>query len=109
MAAWLEYAEMLTKEKLLKNTMSLCLPKMKGDTLFDVEVNTELNKQYFADHSRPILTLLKGETEERRYNDDSLHRGRQRHKRPVTSHEIFEEMVEKNPPYRSYRMNLVLN
>ena len=96
-AAWLEYAEMLTKEKLLKNTMSLCLPKMKGDTLFDVEVNTELNKQYFADHSRPILTFLR----EKLKNDDitmtlSIAEGNAI-KRPVTSHEIFEEMVEKNP------------
>ena len=96
-AAWLEYAEMLTKEKLLKNTMSLCLPKMKGDTLFDVGVNTELNKQYFADHSRPILTFLR----EKLKNDDitmtlSIAKGNAI-KRAVTSHEIFDEMVEKNP------------
>jgi len=96
-AAWKKYADQLDEEKLLKNTMSLYLPKMKSDTLFEVEVNTELNKQYITDYSRSILAYLR----ERLKNDDitmniTIAEGNAI-KRPVTSHEIFNEWAEQNP------------
>ena len=96
-AAWKKYADQLVEEKLLKNTMSLYLPKMKSDTLFEVEVNTELNKQYITDYSRSILAYLR----ERLKNDDitmniTIAEGNAI-KLPVTSHEIFNEWAEQNP------------
>ena len=96
-AAWKKYSDQLVEEKLLKNTMSLYLPKMKSDTLFEVEVNTELNKQYITDYSRSILAYLR----ERLKNDDitmniTIAEGNAI-KRPVTSHEIFNEWAEQNP------------
>ncbi len=39
--------------------MSLYLPKMLSDTVFEVEVNTELNKQYLNDNSYSILSFLR--------------------------------------------------
>src|SRR5690554_3314624 len=96
-AAWTEYADQLIEEKLLKNTMSLYLPKMKSETLFEVEVNTELNKQYITDNSNAILAHLR----EKLKNDDismTLTIAKVNAiKKPVTSHEIFEEMVNQNP------------
>lgn len=96
-AAWKAYAEKLVEERLLKNTMMLYLPKMKGETLFEVEVNTELNKQYITDKSHSILSHL----QEQLKNDDitmtiAIAKGNAI-KKPVTSHEIFKEMVEENP------------
>lgn len=95
--AWKSYAATLKEEVLLKNTMSLYLPRMLSDVLFEVEVNTELNKQYLTDNSLAILSFLR----------DTLRNGDITMtiqiakdnviKKPLTSHEIFEEMVQQNP------------
>lgn len=94
---WTEFANNLGKEKLLKNTMTLCHPKMIGDTLFEVEVNTELNKQYLTDRSNAILSFLKEKLE----NGDitmiiRIAEGNAI-KKPLTSREIFDEMTQQNP------------
>lgn len=95
--AWKDYANNLKEEKLLKNTMTLYHPRMLGDTLFEVEVNTELNKQYLTDHSISLLSFLR----ERLRNDDVTMTIRIAEtnaiKKPLTSMEIFEEMVQQNP------------
>src|SRR5690606_8296631 len=59
LAAWNAYAGNLTEEKLLKNTMTLYRPKMISDVVFEVEVNTELNRQYLTDNSLSILSFLR--------------------------------------------------
>ena len=46
-------------KKLLKNTMTLYLPRLIGEELFEVEVNTELNSQYLNDYSYSILSFLR--------------------------------------------------
>ena len=87
----------MDEEKLLKNTMSLYLPKMKGNNVFEVEVNTELNKQYITDNSVSILAYLR----EKLKNDDismiiTIAKGNAI-KKAVTSREIFDDMTEQNP------------
>ena len=96
-SAWKAYTEQLEEEKLLKNTMTLYLPKMKGETLFEVVVNTELNKQYITDNSVPILSFLR----EKLKNDDvsmtiTIAEG-EAIKRPATPRDIFNNMAEQNP------------
>ncbi|MGI6572424.1 MAG: DNA polymerase III subunit gamma/tau [Fermentimonas sp.] len=95
--AWKAYAVQLNEEKLLKNTMMLYLPKMKGETLFEVAVNTELNKQYITDNSASILAFLR----EQLKNDDvsmaiTIAEG-EAIKRPATPRDIFNDMAEQNP------------
>jgi len=95
--AWNEFSQNLKKEKLLKNTMSLYLPKMVSDVLFEVEVNSEINRQYLMDNSNAILTSLR----EKLQNGDitmtiKIAEGNAI-KKALTSREIFEEMAEKNP------------
>jgi DNA polymerase-3 subunit gamma/tau len=96
-SAWKEYAEGLKEEKLVQNSMTFYLPKMLGETLFEVEVNTEINKQYLTDNSLSILTFLR----EKLQNDDITMTIKisetQMITKPLTSREIFNEMVEKNP------------
>lgn len=96
-SAWQEYARSLKEEVLLKNTMSLYLPRMLSDVLFEVEVNTELNKQYLTDNSMSILTHLRETLQNgeitmtiRIAEDNAI-------KKPLTSREIFDEMVQQNP------------
>ncbi len=95
--AWKEYANNLNEEKLLKNTMTLYHPRMLSDTLFEVEVNTELNKQYLTDHSITLLSFLR----EKLKNGDITMTIRISEvnviKKPLTSREIFDEMVQQNP------------
>ena len=96
-AAWESYAAALREEVLLKNTMSLYPPRMLNDVVFEVEVNTELNKQYLTDNSLSILTHLRetlqnGEiTMTIRIAEDNVI------KKPLTSREIFDEMARQNP------------
>jgi DNA polymerase-3 subunit gamma/tau len=96
-SAWEEYARNLKEEKLLKNTMTLYQPKMLSNTLFEVEVNTELNKQYLIDHSANILSFLREKLE----NGDVTMTIRIAEgnaiKKSLTSREIFNEMVQENP------------
>ncbi len=96
-AAWESYAAALKEEVLLKNTMSLYLPRMLSDVVFEVEVNTELNKQYLTDNSLSILSYLR----EKLQNGDITMTIRIAEgnaiKKPLTSREIFDEMVQQNP------------
>jgi DNA polymerase-3 subunit gamma/tau len=95
--AWKEYAASLNEEKLLKNTMTLYLPKMLSDTLFEVEVNTELNKQYLTDHSIALLSFLKEKLGNGEITMTIRIAEGNAVKKPLTSHEIFNEMVQQNP------------
>ena len=97
LGVWSEYCQRLKKEKLLKNTMSLYLPKMVSDVVFEVEVNSEINKQYLTDNSNAILTYLR----EKLQNGDitmtiKIAEGNAI-KKALTSREIFDEMAQKNP------------
>lgn len=106
--AWKSYAESLTDEKLLKNTMSLYLPKKVNDTVFEVTVNTDINKEYLDNNLRSILDWLR----------DKLHNDLIEmaisisetivNDRPFTSHEIFEEMALQNPVLKKLKDELGL-
>lgn len=96
-AAWESYAAALKKEVLLKNTMSLYPPRMLNDVVFEVEVNTELNKQYLTDNSLSILSHLR-ETLQNGEITMTIHIAEDNViKKPLTSREIFDEMVQQNP------------
>lgn len=95
-AAWKEYAGRLKKEKLLKNTMSLYLPKMLNDVLFEVEVNTELNKQYLIDNSLSLLSYLRETLQNGEITMTIRIAEGNAIKKPLTSREIFDEMVQHN-------------
>ena len=95
--AWNEYADTLEIEKLLINTMSLYKPTLISDTLFEVKVNSELNKEYLTSNGEALLTFLRAKLK----NDDltmtiKIAKGNVI-KKALTSREIFDEMAEKNP------------
>ncbi|MEA4997331.1 MAG: DNA polymerase III subunit gamma/tau, partial [Petrimonas sp.] len=77
--------------------MMLYKPKMLGNTVFEVEVNTEINKNYLDDYGNVILAYLR----ESLQNDDIVMTIKISEatvvKKPLTSREIFDELVHKNP------------
>jgi len=81
----------------LKNTMMLYKPRMLGDTVFEVEVNTEINKNFLDEYGNVILAHLR----ESLQNDDITMTVRVSEaivvKKPLTSREIFDELVQRNP------------
>jgi DNA polymerase-3 subunit gamma/tau len=95
--AWHDFADNLIEEKLLKNTMMLYKPRMLGDTVFEVEVNTEINKNFLDEYGNVILAHLR----ESLQNDDITMTVRVSEaivvKKPLTSREIFDELVQRNP------------
>lgn len=96
-AAWNEYADNLNNEPLLKNTMTLYKPRLNSDVIFEVEVNTEINKEYLTSNSLSILSFLRSKIK----NDDLTMTIKiavdNAIKKPLTSREIFDEMSDKNP------------
>lgn len=96
LAAWKEFAEQLTEEKLLKNTMSLYLPRLIGEELFEVEVNTELNSQYLNDYSQSILSFLREKLDNGEITMSIRIAEGNAIRKALTSREIFEEMTKQN-------------
>ncbi len=95
--AWESYTESLTEEKWLKNTMKIYLPKKISDSLFEVTVNTEINKQYLDENIRSILNWLQDKLKNDFIEMKILISEKVLNNRPFTSNEIFQEMVEQNP------------
>jgi DNA polymerase-3 subunit gamma/tau len=77
--------------------MMLYKPRMLGDTVFEVEVNTEINKNFLDEYGNVILAHLR----ESLQNDDITMTVRVSEaivvKKPLTSREIFDELVQRNP------------
>ena len=95
--AWKGYAESLVEEKLLKNTMSNYSPKMLNDTVFEITVNTDINKGYLEDNLRSILNWLQDKLKNDYIEMKIVISETVLNKRAFTSHEIFTEMSEQNP------------
>lgn len=95
--AWVEFTNTLVEEKLLKNTMTLYHPKKLNDSQFEVEVNTELNEQYLTDHSLPLLAFLREKLQNSSITMTTKIAVSNAIKKPLTSREVFNDMVQQNP------------
>lgn len=95
--AWRMYSNNLKEEILLSNTMNHTTPRMLSESVFEVMVNTDINKQYLEDSSLSILSYIR----EKLQNDDIIMTiivsEENIIKRALTSREIFDEMAEENP------------
>ncbi|MGI6073709.1 MAG: DNA polymerase III subunit gamma/tau [Fermentimonas sp.] len=94
--AWKEYAENLQEEKLLKNTMTISVPKQIGENHFEVVVNSEINKEYILGYYINILSFLR-----KKINNDNVKIDIKITKdnvvaRPLSPREVFDNMVEEN-------------
>ena len=56
---WKTFAEALTEEHHLKNTMLNCLPNLIENTLFEVVVNNPVQEQRLLEHRMDILVKLR--------------------------------------------------
>ena len=95
--AWEKFTEDLVEEKWLKNTMKIYSPKKISDTLFEVTVNTEINKQYLDENIKSILDWLRDKLDNDFIEMKILISETVVNRKPFTSNEIFQEMVEQNP------------
>ncbi len=105
---WKGYAQSLTEERLLQNTMSLYLPKMVNDTIFEVTVNTDINKEYLDNNMRSILDWLQDKLQNDFIEMTIKISETVVNKRAFTSHEIFEEMTQQNPLLKKFTDDLGL-
>ena len=95
--AWRGYAENLTEEKLLINTMSLYLPKKVNDTTIEITVNTDINKEYIESNMRSILDWLQDKLQNDLLEMKIVISKTIVNKKAFTAQEIFQEMTETNP------------
>lgn len=76
--------------------MSLYLPRLIGEELFEVEVNTELNSQYLNDYSQSILSFLREKLDNGEITMSIRIAEGNAIRKALTSREIFEEMTKQN-------------
>jgi DNA polymerase-3 subunit gamma/tau len=76
--------------------MSLYKPTLISEALFEVEVNSELNKEYLTSNGESLLTFLRGKVKNDNLTMTIKIAKENVIKKALTSREIFEEMVEKN-------------
>ena len=106
--AWKSYTESLSGEKLLKNTMSIYLPKKVNDVLFEVTVNTDINKEYLDNNLRSILDWLQDKLQNDFIEMKIVISKVVVNQKAFTSQEIFQEMAEQNPALSKLRDELGL-
>ena len=95
--AWDEYALNLKEEPLLKNAMNLYHPKLISEVVFEVEVNTEINREYLTNNSLSILSFLRKKVKNDNLTMTITISEINAVKKPLTTREIFDEMTNKNP------------
>lgn len=106
--AWEIYTENLEEEKWLKNTMSIYLPKKVNDTLFQITVNTDINKEYLDNNMRSILDWLQDKLQNDLIEMKIVISKTVVNTKAFTSQEIFKEMSETNPALKKLTDDLGL-
>lgn len=106
--AWKIYTENLVEEKWLKNTMSIYLPKKVNDTLFQITVNTDINKEYLDNNMRSILDWLQDKLQNDLIEMKIVISKTVVNTKAFTSQEIFKEMSETNPALKKLTDDLGL-
>lgn len=95
--AWDDYANSLTEEVLLKNTMQNSIPAKTGDASFVVEVGTEINKSLIDEKSVDITSFLRNRLANSNIEMSINISDAVVVKRPMTSIDIFDDFVKQNP------------
>lgn len=95
-SAWNSFAAGLQDEIMLKNTMEKITPKIIDNNTFSVEVSTELNKDYLDGNSN-LLAFLRNKLGNGNINMVINVSENATVYKPMTSMEVFDEMVKQNP------------
>ena len=77
--------------------MSIYLPKKVNDNVFEVTVNTDINKEYLENHMRSILDWLQDKLQNDHIEMKIVISETIVNNKAFTSQEIFQEMSEANP------------
>lgn len=97
---WKNYAEKITEEFHLKNTMLNCLPDLKENTLFEVVVNNPLQEQRLQEHRMDILLTLRAKLQNTNINMNVRISENNEKKQAFTPAEKFNLMMEENESLR---------
>ena len=77
--------------------MSIYLPKKTNDTVFEITVNTDINKEYLDNNLRSILDYLQDKLQNDLIEMKIVISEVVVNQKAFTSQEIFKEMAEQNP------------
>ena len=88
--------------------MSLYLPKKVNDVVFEVTVNTDINKEYLDNNIRSILDWLQDKLKNDFIEMKIVISKVIVNNKPFTSQEIFQEMARQNPALNKLKDELGL-
>lgn len=94
---WKSYADNLTEEHHLKNTMLNCLPDMTNSNTFEVVVNNPMQEQRLIESGTDILTALRLKLKNTQIKMEVRVSVDNEKKLAFTTNEKFNLMAEQNP------------
>jgi DNA polymerase-3 subunit gamma/tau len=94
---WNTYAEKLTKEVHLKNTMMTCKPVLRGTTDFEVAIHNPIQKEELINHSLQLLKVLRVQLDNSRIQMHIRIDETNEKQLAYTSQEKYELLNEINP------------
>ncbi|NDV94699.1 DNA polymerase III subunit gamma/tau [Dysgonomonas sp. 521] len=97
---WKAYADDLTEEHHLKNTMLNCLPDLIENTVFEVVVNNPVQEQRLIEHRMDILSKLRVQLRNTHLKMEIRISENNEKKLAFTSAEKFNLMMEENESLR---------
>ena len=100
---WKAYAEELTEEHHLKNTMLNCLPALLDNSVFEVVVNNPVQEQRLSEHKVDILYKLKSQLRNTQLQMQIRISEDNEKKLAFTPAEKFNLMMEENESLRKLK------
>lgn len=97
---WKAYADDLTEEHHLKNTMLNCLPNLTENTVFEVIVNNPVQEQRLLEHRMDILSKLRAQLRNTHLRMEIRISENNEKKLAFTPAEKFNLMMEENESLR---------
>lgn len=97
---WKAYADDLTEEHHLKNTMLNCLPNLTENTVFEVIVNNPVQEQRLLEHRMDILSKLRTQLRNTHLRMEIRISENNEKKLAFTPAEKFNLMMEENESLR---------
>lgn len=97
LAEWSKYYSNLKKEVMLRNTMMNGKIKVLDDNMFEVEVSTDINKEFLEEASVPLMSFIRTNLKNDNITMKITISDAPILEKPLTKRDLFDNLVDENP------------